>query len=358
MKSSPLIFIFLINLLGAEAQTTLQFAEGLRTEYEMPELTFAVLSCDTIYEMHVTGVQRVATNFQARLTDRFHLGSNTKAITSFLAALLVEEGKIKWQTRFLDLFPELRRQSRKAYYDITLENLLTFRAKLPPYTYTFDKPTRKNISGDPEHQRYLLARYFLSRKPIKEQNGLTPSNADYILAGLMLEKVSGSTFQELVRRFGEKQGIDFGFDYPNLTDTLQPWGHNAELKALAPEENYKLNWLLCAGNINVSLPDYIKFIQLQLKGLKGESDILSKEKFEKLMFGLPIFSFGWFKKIRPESGHLIAYNEGDAGAFVTKVEIDIVANQAFIVFTNASTEKSRQGVSILMNWLQEKYGSK
>lgn len=339
------------------AQTTTQFVDSVRVQYQIPELAFAVISADEIQETQILGIQRIDSDFKARATDRFHIGSNTKAITAFMAALLVEEGKIKWDTKFLDLFPELKTTSKKDYNTITLENLLTFRGKLPAYTYTFKKPTQKQITGDNAHQRYLLVKYFLSQSPMQVQNGLTPSNADYILAGLMLEKATSKSFKELVTNFGKSQGIDFGFDYPNLTDSSQPWGHDANLIPIPPSENYKLNWLLSAGNINVSMGDYIKFIQLQLKGLKGESKLLSKEKFENLLFGLPTFSFGWFNKRDPQTKHQIAYNEGNAGAFITKIEIDKQSNQAFIIFTNAATDKTNEGISVVMNYLKKKYNN-
>lgn len=339
----------------ASGQTTIKFVDSLRIKYEIPELAYAVISADTILEMQILGVQRINTEYLAKPTDRFHIGSNTKAITSFISALLVEQGIINWNTKFIELFPELKTKSKKKYHSITLQNLLTFRGKLPAYTYTFDKPTQKQIKGDNANQRYLLAKYFLSQKPMQEQNGITPSNADYILAGLMLEKATGKTFKELVKYFGITQGIEFGFDYPNLADKLQPWGHNNKLMALPPIDNYKLNWLLSAGNINVSLTDYIKFIQLQLKGLSGKTTILSKEKFEKLIFGFPVFSFGWFNKTDITNNHQIAYNEGDAGAFISKVEIDKQTDQAFIILTNSSTEKTKEGISELVNYLEKKY---
>ncbi len=89
---------------------------------------------------------------------------------------------------------------------MTLENLLTFRAKLPAYTYTFEQPTRKQITGNNASQRLQLARYFILQKPMKENpDGLTPSNADYILAGLMLEKASGKSYKDLIVDFGKTQ---------------------------------------------------------------------------------------------------------------------------------------------------------
>lgn len=356
MKRLFTTLFFLTTFFVVSGQTTIDFADSIRIKYKIPELAFAVVSADTIIEFQTLGVQRINTDFKAKTDDRFHIGSNTKAITSFIAALLVEQGKIKWNTNFFDLFPELKQKSRKEYQDITLQDLLTFRGKLPAYTYTFDKPTKKQITGDNAEQRIKLAKYFLAQNPMQSENGLTPSNADYILAGLMLERATLKPFKELVIDFGNTQGISFGFDYPNLSDTLQPWGHDINLKPLPPFDNYKLNWLLSAGNINVSLPDYIKFIQLQLKGLNGQSKILSLQTFDKLLYGLSTFSFGWFNKLDTETNHHIAYNEGNAGAFITQVQIIKETGKAFVIFTNSSTEETKKGIEILINRLQKKYG--
>lgn len=349
-----LLFLSTIILfIQTKAQTA--FADSIRTSYKIPQLAFAVVSADSIYALNVSGVKKINTNSKADINDRFHIGSNTKAITAFIAALLVQQKKISWNTKFLKLFPELKITSKKIYYNITLQDLLTFRGKLPGYTYTNDKPTKKEITGNNAQQRFLLAKYFLSQPPMQPQNGLTPSNADYILAGLMLEKVSGKTYQELVDDFGKMTGIDFGFDYPNLTDTTQTWGHDAELKPVAPFDNYKLNWLLSAGNINVSLPGYIKFIQLQLQGMQGESTMLTAATFNQLLFGLPEFSYGWFNKTDTITNQHIAFNEGNAGAFITRVEIIKEKGMAYIIFTNAATEETKKGIDVLMDKLQNNY---
>ena len=347
---------FLSTLLIVRGQTT-PFADSIRKQYKIPELAFAIISSDSIFEMQTLGVQRINTILIARPYDRFHIGSNTKAITSFIAALLVEQKQIQWDTKFLDLFPELTQKSRKEYQNITLQDLLTFRGKLPSYTYTFTKPTKEQITGDNAEQRYQLAKYFLSEHPMQIENGLTPSNADYILAGLMLERVTNRPFKDLVTDFGKTLGLSFGFDYPNLSDALQPWGHDINLKPLPPHYDYKLNWLLSAGNINVNLPDYIKFIQLQLKGLKGETKILSSQTFKELLYGLPVFSFGWYNTVDTVTNYHIAYNEGNAGAFITQVQIVQETGKAFIIFTNSASKKTGEGTLILMHYLKRKYRS-
>jgi len=350
------IFITIFSLTFffiTSGQISANYADSIRIKYKIPELAFAVISADTIFELQVLGIQRINTDFKANPDDRFHIGSNTKAITSLIAALLVEQGQIKWNTKFFGLFPQLKQKSKKKYQNITLQDLLTFRGKLPAYTYTFDNPTKDQIKGDDNEQRLQLAEYFISQKPMKKNSeGLTPSNVDYIIAGLMLEKASGKPYKQLVTSFGNTEGISFNFDYPNLSDTLQPWGHDRNLNPLPPFDNYKLNWLLSAGNINISLPDYIKFIQLQLKGLKGETKILSSQTFEKLLYGLPVFSYGWFNKIDDKTSYHIAYNEGDAGAFISWVEIIKEMDKAYIVLTNSATKETKEGISVLVNLLK------
>jgi len=342
--------------LTASAQNLKEFAEKIRIEHKIPEIAYAVVSSDSVIESEFLGARRIEGNFPSRPNDRFHIGSNTKAITAFIAAQLVKDRKITWETKFFDLFPQLKSKSRKAYWHISLENLLTFRAGLPVYTYTFEKPEKESFNGNEDAQRLQFAEYFLKRKPSKPFNGLTPSNIGYVLAGLMLEKASGKSYKHLVSDLGKDLQIEFGFDAPNMSDDSQTFGYDANLQAVLPAENYKLNWLLAAGNINVNLPDYIKFVQLQLRGLRGNSEMLPQKDFEFLHFGLPKFAFGWFNEREQKTDRHISFNEGNAGAFITKVCIIKEIDRAYIVFTNAATDETSKGVDILLGKMKEKYG--
>jgi CubicO group peptidase (beta-lactamase class C family) len=38
--------------------------------------------------------------------DVFHIGSCTKSMTATLTAMLIEEGKLRWDTTIADVFPE------------------------------------------------------------------------------------------------------------------------------------------------------------------------------------------------------------------------------------------------------------
>lgn len=338
----------------AKGQNTIAFADSIRKVYHIPELAYAVVSSNQVYELQLLGVKKINTSIPAEPNDKFRIGSNTKAITGFIAAQLVKQKRINWDTRFFDLFPELKAKSNPAYYHVTLLDLLTFRARLFPYTYTYNEPTKDQFTGDEEAQRYQFTAWYFQQKPVKSKKGISFSNLGYIAAGQMLEKVSGKPYKELVTDQGTQLGINFGFGNPNSMDTLQPWGHDKNLIPEPPGDNFKLNWLLPAGNINCSLPDYAKFIQLQLQGLLGQSELLTKEEFSFLHFGLTKFSVGWFWS-KEEKNQTYSYNIGNPGTFLSKVFVFKDIDKAFILFANAQTEDSDKGLDVLYAELRRKY---
>ncbi len=61
-------------------QSNSSFTDSIRIKYKIPELAYAVVSSDSIFELQSLGVQRVNSNFRANIKDKFRIGSNTKTI--------------------------------------------------------------------------------------------------------------------------------------------------------------------------------------------------------------------------------------------------------------------------------------
>ena len=356
MQSAKKIFTFITLSLATfitNGQSLQLRAEKIRQQYHIPALGYAVVTSHAVKAIHLSGIKKTGTTRKAQLTDRFRIGSNTKAITGVVAALLVHQGKLSWTTRFFDLFPELKQQSHTAYHEMNLLQMLSMRSPLPGYTYTNTSPAKEQFTGDKREQRLQFFSWMLQQSPvIKPDMNLT--NLGYVGAGLMLERASGKSYEELVADLGAKLHIGFGFDNPNNTDSLQTWGHDQHLKPEPPGENYKLNWLCSAGNINISLPDYTLFIQWILKGLEGKATEMTKEEFQYLLFGEPTFSIGWFSRV-DEKGNTIAYNLGNPGAFLTEVRIDAAHNKALILFANSQTAETEKGFEELRTAIGKQY---
>ncbi len=336
------MLICVITIGKTKGQSFSTFADSICRVYHLPGMVYAAVNSDSVITMQAHNYSYSRSSTKIELNDRFHIGSNTKAVTAFVATMLIKEGKINADTKFFDLFPELKKKSNKAYFDITLEKLLTYRTPLQKYTYTNKKPAAKQI-GNGEDARYLLAKYFLQQKPFITADGYHPSNLNYVLAGLMLEKATGKSYKELVTDFGKTIGVDWNFGVPNATTGT-----------IFDFDAYKLDWLLSAGNINISLPQYVKFMQVLLKGLKGESTLLPKESFENLLFGLPNFSYGWFN-FTDSRGHLIATNTGNAGTFTSMVNIDKATGKGYVIFTTAYGTDAVTGLNMLMEKMMGSY---
>ena len=346
-----LLFYFTVC---AQSQGLKLFADSIRQVYKIPELGYAIVSSDSLYELDVAGYKKLGSNRIAEKTDLFRIGSNTKAITGLIAATLVKQGKISWDTRFFDLYPELKAGSRKEYYDLTLLNLLTFRGRLIPYTYTNDIPKKDQFTGGEDVQQYQFARWAFQQTAVANQDSIHFSNLGYVAAGLMLEKAADKSYKQLVIDLEKRLQISFKFGQPNNIDTLETWGHDANLLPEPPGDNYKLNWLLPAGNICVSLPDYVKFIQLQLKGLSGRSEVLSKKEFEFLHFGLKRFAVGWFWDT-DDNGQLFSHNTGNPGTFLTSVYVYPGSDKGFILFCNVQTDAASEGMDVIYNEMKRRY---
>ncbi|MFA6149941.1 MAG: serine hydrolase [Chitinophagaceae bacterium] len=358
-RTVPILTLVLICVgTVAKAQSSKRFADSIRMAFNIPELNYAVVSSAGVMEMEALGFKKHHTNNKAALSDQFRIGSNTKTVTSYLAFGMVKKGIIQWDTKFFDLYPELKSQSNKAYHHLTLKDLLTMRARLMSWTYTYTEPTQQQIKGTEQQQRYAFLSWIMRQPPLAGNRTYYFSNPSYVAAGMMLEKVSGKDYKTLVQDLGKELAIEFGFGQPNFKDINQPWGHNADLEPEKPSDNYKLNWLSSAGNINVSLQDYVKFIQLQLLGLAGKSSLLSAEEFYTMYFGLPQFAYGWNWYVDEESKMKYAWHTGNPGSFFTKVYVCKETDKAFIFFANVGSEQVENGINLLFEHLKKKYSKR
>jgi len=52
-------------------------------------------------------------------------------MTATLAAMFIEEGKLRWDTTIAEVFPELKGKMDKRYEEVTVEQLLTHRGGVP-----------------------------------------------------------------------------------------------------------------------------------------------------------------------------------------------------------------------------------
>ena len=363
MKRLVTTLLILVVLKTSNAQQAFNFADSLVLTNQIPELGFAVISKDSIKEIRTLGYHRIDTKNEqtkATLNDYFHLGSNTKAITGFIAAYLVEKKKINWDTKFFKLFPTWKKNSNQAYKDITLADLLSHRARIQPYTSGVEFQELPEFKGNNAGQRKQFAKYLLNEKPVKNSEKIyNYSNAGYSIASLMLEKVTGLSWEQLTKETMLKLlNINIEYGFPNKFNPKQTYGHwiqNDSLKPVESNVDYNLALAEPAGDISMTLPDYAKFIQYNLNGLQGQDNVLKSSTYNYLHFGQKDYSIGWGNVNKADKQ--FSEHSGSAGTFFCYSLIDKKNNLAFIIIANSATKQAQQGIFKLLDRLKKQYGS-
>lgn len=361
MKRFLLLLLLFACAIQSRAQSIHQIVDSLRRTYEIPELAVAVVKPDTVPLLHVCGYHRadlMKASDTALITDYFHLGSNSKAITGFIAAWLVEKRKLKWNTRFFDLYPQWRRKSQEVYLDMDLSELLAHRAWIPAYSSDTFYKGLPEFKGTTAERRAEFGKYLIQQPPVPiDEKPIHYSDAGYTLAALMMEKASGKTWEQLVEIvLNEKLHLCYSIGWPGSIDSNQPWGHYLKKSTLIPcsgDSITDFRFIEPAANVSMTLPEYARFIQLNLQGQIGKGNVLKAATYEYLHFGLDQYSIGWAN--RTGTGSLKIEHSGSAGLFFCYTLVDSSIATAYIVIANRGGESVQKATEILLEILKLKY---
>lgn len=348
MKQLKNIFLFLVLLFFSiivSAQKTNTIIDSLVAktikEYNIPAISASLVTSDNVF-YGIGGITKINDSKKVTLQSKFHLGSNTKAITASVAMKMIENKELNLDTKFVDVFPELRDNIKKVYQEITLADLLSHKAQIQPYTSGLEYIKLPKFKGKVSDKRYEFAKFVLNEEPVTKG---TYSNAGYAIVSLLLEKKSGVPFEELVKKYMTDLKLDFFFGFPNKETENNPAGHwkeNDKWITHTPENSYKLkDFMLSAGDISMNIIDYSKFIQLNLNGLEKDNYLL-KESYKKLHFNNEGYSFGWINaKI---NNLLISTHNGSAGTYYCHAILIPKFKIAVIVMTNSAGKNQLKGI--------------
>lgn len=238
--------------------------EELRAGAGIPALGGAVVTTDGILWSGVTGLRRQGGPDRVTLADRWHLGSNTKAMTAALYAGFVETGRTQWDATVPQLFPDL--DVHASWTDTTAEQLLGHRSGLVDQTVIPGWMMAAWTGSDRQALRTLLAQSVIGTPPAGEPGGFAYSNAGYILVGAALERLAREPWEALVQRdvFDRLGMASTGLGAPAGDNA---WGHQPP--ALTPKDPLTLGSdnppaFGPAGTVHATLDDYAKFLRLFL----------------------------------------------------------------------------------------------
>jgi len=173
-------------------------------QYRLPALAAAVVKDGKIVGAGAVGERKYGAGIAVTLNDRFHIGSDTKAFTATLAGMLVDQGKMTWSTTVGEVFPELAPAMDARFRSVTISQLLSHTSGIPSDNAEFIELLAKSTfeEGNLDDLRYWLLQQWMS-KPLQAEPGqrFAYSNMGYTLAGAMIERVAGKSWEELINEW-------------------------------------------------------------------------------------------------------------------------------------------------------------
>lgn len=117
-----------------------QTLAAARAQGNLPAIAALVQIDGQIAAEAAVGVRALGHSDPVTTADRWHLGSDTKAFTATLIARLVEQGIMSFDDTLAASFPAFTQDLNPAYRSVTVAQLLSHTAGLPPLTDDKDLP--------------------------------------------------------------------------------------------------------------------------------------------------------------------------------------------------------------------------
>ena len=250
-------------------------------DWRVPGLAIAIVKDDSLVFAKGYGVIELGKPGAVNEHTRFAIGSTTKAMTSAALAMLVDEGKLTWDERVIDILPELQLYDSYATHELTVRDLLTHRSGLPDTDLLWVIP--ENTLSMEEMIRRL--RYVKPESSFRSH--WEYQNVVYAIGGLIVEKVSGMPWQRFVEtRLWEPIGVHESLP---LVSELAGQPNVAVPHALVDDTVRRVpvrttDAIAPAGSVWSSVSDMSKWMRFVLdSGRVGTKQLIKPSTFSELL---------------------------------------------------------------------------
>lgn len=252
------------------------YVTSAMTDWKIPGVAIAIVKNDSIIYAKGFGVRTIGRPEKVDERTLFAIASDTKAFTGIALAMLVDEGKVRWDAPVTTYLPWFRLADDYATLELTVRDALTHRSGL----------SRGDLlwTGGMQYSRDELLRRLRYLKPswsLRSHYGY--SNLMYLAAGQVAAAVEHKPWDDIVR---ERIFIPLGMTSTNTSVTLLPNIENvasphAEVDSVVRVVSYtNMDNAASAGAVNSSVLDMAKWIRFQLDSARvGGKRLVSKRSF-------------------------------------------------------------------------------
>jgi CubicO group peptidase (beta-lactamase class C family) len=287
------------------------------------------------------GYKNLESQIPLTVDDRFQIGSNTKQFVAAALLKLQEEQKLSIDDPVVKYLPQY-----KIPGEITIRDILNHTSGIINFTdkdeFWGNLDPEKTLTLDDLIEFAL--RFPLDFIPKSQWNY---SNSGYIIAGKIIEEVSGESWDRFIKRkfLDPLQMTNTG--YAERFETVSDvFGHRKNEDKLLPISSFNLSWALSAGALYSTIDDVYKWTSIYSDSslLNAESRADMQRPFKE--------NYGLGLMIRPYGEDTQIFHTGRTPGFVSKISWLKKADLSVIQLDNI--DGSVGGISdLLMNFYSQ-----
>jgi CubicO group peptidase (beta-lactamase class C family) len=324
------------------------FVEQVMKDWHVPGLAVAIVKDGRVVYAKGYGYRDVKKGLKVTPDTLFAIGSCSKSFTATSLAILASEGKLDWDKPLRDYLPDFRLYDGYATAQLRPRDLVTHQSGLPRHDLVW--------YGSPLSRKELFdrLRYLEPSKPLHAKYQY--NNLMFMTAGVLIERISGNTWEEFVRRrildpLGMKATNFSVNDSQKTSDFSLPYQElNGEVKEI-PFRN--IDAIGPAGSINSSVNEMTHWLLLQLSKGKFEGRQIVAEKnlaevhTPQIVAGGDLkydesfyssYAMGW--AVTSYRGHPAVAHSGGIDGFTSAVRFLPKDQLGVVVLTNSSSPAS------------------
>ncbi len=232
------------------------YIQATMAENQIPGLSVAVVRSGEPVLVKGYGLANLEHCVPATEDTVYEIASVGKTFTATMTMMLVEEGVISLGDRITDFLDDLP----QAWFPVTIKHILSHQSGIPSYTdaQNYWDITRLDLS-----KAEILA--LVKDLPLKFSPGEFSAydNTGYYLLGMMLEKVTGKSYEDLLqeRIFAPLQMNATVMNHPRNIVTHRAAGYRLPNNKLVNKPYYSPSVTYSAGGQLSSVVDMVKWEQ-------------------------------------------------------------------------------------------------
>ncbi|MFK5894361.1 MAG: serine hydrolase domain-containing protein [Pseudomonadota bacterium] len=248
-------------------------------------VSILVAKGDEIIFCKAYGHSDIENNVAAKINTVYEIGSLTKQFTSVAIMQLIEQGKLSLSDDITKYIPDFPSKGK----NITLANILYHTSGIKNYIqagFADSKMAPGKLVNNAEYRLDLRPeemRKFFENEPLDFEPGTSwsYSNSGYFLAGLIIEKVSGMSYEDYIESKLFTTLSMTASSYTNFEDIVPNRAHGYKVKngKLLNADLMDMSVPYSAGALSSTLADLFKWNRT----LHKTNVLLNKESYKTLI---------------------------------------------------------------------------